>query len=162
MEKKIEKVRDDWINQFTNQWDSQVHHILEEKSNAVTLLTEASNRSKKSLEVERDAAQARIQLEYLDQMDELDAALKARLDVIEQTYNDKLGVFLSTNLKTNTLYDSVCSYILQFKQMFNPAPSAPEETISYPVKPQQSQLAPIEQTQSSNCYSEKPPPYPID
>jgi hypothetical protein len=135
MEHRIEKARDEWIHKFKNKWDSQVQHIVVEKHNSLTELTKTHEAQIRDLEKERDRQIIDIQFEFSTNIKNLKTKINTEKSTINKTYALRLTQFMTSNLKQPTIYDSICSYILQLKpaiyqeQIYSDVPVGPPVVI---------------------------------
>lgn len=132
MEVKIAHVRDEWIDKFKTKWDIHIKKLTAEKKDSVDKLILTHTKNINMLKIERDDQIRKINLEFSEKVSNLKKDVKAKKLEIEKKHSDKLNTFLNTNLKQVTLYDSICSYILNTKNnIFKGIDDEEPEIIAY-------------------------------
>lgn len=116
MELKIANARDEWIDKFKKKWDDHVNTLTKEKTHALHQISVDHTCEIEKLKKERDSQIKEITLEFSEKISNLNMETEAKKNDIEKKHSEKLDIFLNSNLKQNTVYDSICSYILYFKK----------------------------------------------
>lgn len=128
MELKIASARDEWIDKFKKKWDDHVNTLTKDKTHTLHQLSVDHTREIEQLKKERDRQIKKITLEFSEKVSDLTTEMAAKKIDIEKKHSEKLYVFLNSNLKQNTIYDSICSYILYFKKtLFVEEPLVPSK-----------------------------------
>ena len=115
MEREIEKARDEWISKFKIKWDRQIRLITIEKDKTIDRLLQDCTDKTIDMKKDRDQKIKDIRSEFVREVSKLKLEVDIKRTEIEKEFNNKLSQFLSSNLKQPTIYDNVCSYILNFK-----------------------------------------------
>ena len=118
METQIERARDIWIDKFKNKWDFQIDAIRMDKNVIMNEVDEEYTTKLNKLKKHKVAKIKTIEEEYNKMVCSLQSDIKKKKETIIKLHEKRLSKFLNSNLNHPTIYDSMCAYILHFKDKF--------------------------------------------
>lgn len=115
MEQHITYARDEWITEFKKKWDEHILRLADEKTTNINRLIIDYDKEVTLLENEKEQKMKNLTEAYSTKILDLKKKLSDQKLEIKIQHEKKLQVFLNSNLKQNTIYESICSYILNFR-----------------------------------------------
>ena len=110
MDKKITRARDMWITKFKESWDAQLDIIRDEKQECITALELENVQLLSHICSDREKQLFDVNAEFELKKQELLTMIAARRERIEEECDNKMTKFLTSKLKTPTMYESIYAY----------------------------------------------------
>jgi hypothetical protein len=114
MEKRIQGIRDAWIDQFKNTWDGEIKKIQDEKNRILEKIELDHKEKIKELSDEKDNRIRYVKEQCENNIKIENGQLKHNKKHVEKVYEKKLQEFLNNNIKKESIQDIISSYVLKW------------------------------------------------
>jgi len=114
MENEITAVRDQWITNFKNDWDKKIQLFVSKKNKNLNELELRHAEILEQYKLEKARELSEIELKWNDKICKLEKDKKNQILEIEQKHMQNLEHFIESNVKQNSMLDSVLSYIQHY------------------------------------------------
>lgn len=111
MELKITQARDIWIDEFKSGWDNQIKALTLEKERKKQALYEDESKKINEICIKRDNMIEEINNKYDDDKRDIQLNTELMHSSIDIEYENKLNLFVSSNLESPTMYGSLYTYV---------------------------------------------------
>ena len=111
MDTEITNVRDEWITQFREQWDSQISQMRTKKDIAICSVDKLYKKELSDIERIRDQQLQMIHDKFNNDVEILKTNNTSQKSKVERQFTQEVKDFVTQSLHEPTIYESVYSYI---------------------------------------------------